>query len=65
MTEGHICKSMYAYQTGKQYTLEDEGMKSDHFAGKYYVKYDEEFQKSKEKNKNGNGIDLKKKFKRC
>lgn len=55
----HICKSMYAYQNwGNNTTPEDEGMKSDHFVGKYYVKYDEEFQKSKEKNKNGNGIDF-------
>ncbi|HWP68521.1 MAG TPA: arginine--tRNA ligase, partial [Rectinemataceae bacterium] len=34
----HICKSMLAYQAyGQGRTPEDEGLKSDHFVGKYYV----------------------------
>ena len=34
----HICKSMLAYQVyGQGRTPEDEGLKSDHFVGKYYV----------------------------
>ncbi|MDP2815123.1 MAG: arginine--tRNA ligase, partial [Rectinemataceae bacterium] len=34
----HICKSMLAYMRyGKGRTPEDEGLKSDHFVGKYYV----------------------------
>ncbi|MEW6548469.1 MAG: arginine--tRNA ligase [Spirochaetota bacterium] len=34
----HICKSMLAYQTyGGGRKPEDEGLKSDHFVGKYYV----------------------------
>jgi len=34
----HICKSMLAYQVyGGNRTPEDEGLKSDHFVGKYYV----------------------------
>lgn len=34
----HICKSMLAYLAyGDGHTPEDEGMKSDHFVGKYYV----------------------------
>lgn len=34
----HICKSMLAYQVyGGGRTPEDEGLKSDHFVGKYYV----------------------------
>ena len=45
----HICKSMYAYQKwGNNSTPESEDLKSDHFVGKYYVKYDIELQKSKE-----------------
>lgn len=36
----HICKSMLAYKTfGKGTTPESEGIKSDHFVGDYYVKY--------------------------
>jgi arginyl-tRNA synthetase len=34
----HICKSMLAYQLyGEGRSPEDEGLKSDHFVGKYYV----------------------------
>jgi len=34
----HICKSMLAYQVyGASRKPEDEGLKSDHFVGKYYV----------------------------
>ncbi len=36
----HICKSMLAYKKfGNGSTPESEGLKSDHFVGKYYVKY--------------------------
>ncbi len=38
----HICKSMLAYKKfGAGTTPESEGMKSDHFVGKYYVRYNE------------------------
>ncbi len=38
----HICKSMLAYKKfGGETTPESEGIKSDHFVGKYYVKYNE------------------------
>ncbi len=38
----HICKSMLAYlKFGEGRTPEDEGLKSDHFVGKYYVKFNE------------------------
>jgi len=37
----HICKSMLAYQRfGNDTTPESEGIKSDHFVGDYYVKFD-------------------------
>lgn len=37
----HICKSMLAYTIfGDGRTPESEGIKSDHFVGEYYVKYD-------------------------
>jgi arginyl-tRNA synthetase len=36
----HICKSMLAYMAyGQGKTPESEGMKSDHFVGKYYVMF--------------------------
>ncbi|MFZ3110003.1 MAG: arginine--tRNA ligase [Rectinemataceae bacterium] len=36
----HICKSMLAYQAfGGGRSPEDEGLKSDHFVGKYYVMF--------------------------
>lgn len=36
----HICKSMLAYRKfGKNTTPESEGIKSDHFVGNYYVRY--------------------------
>ncbi|MCE1196488.1 arginine--tRNA ligase [bacterium] len=36
----HICKSMLAYQVyGGGRSPEDEGLKSDHFVGKYYVMF--------------------------
>ena len=38
----HICKSMLAYKKfGGGTTPESEGIKSDHFVGKFYVKYNE------------------------
>ncbi len=38
----HICKSMLAYmKKGEGRTPEDEGLKSDHFVGKYYVLFGE------------------------
>ncbi|HUX39288.1 MAG TPA: arginine--tRNA ligase, partial [Rectinemataceae bacterium] len=38
----HICKSMLAYmKKGGGRTPEDEGLKSDHFVGKYYVLFNE------------------------
>ena len=38
----HICKSMLAYlKFGNGATPSSEGVKSDHFVGKYYVKYQE------------------------
>lgn len=38
----HICKSMLAYQKlSNEETPESSGIKSDHFVGKYYVKYSE------------------------
>lgn len=38
----HICKSMLAYkEMGQGRTPESEGLKSDHFVGKYYVLYGE------------------------
>ncbi len=42
----HICKSMIAYQKfGNNETPESLQMKGDHFVGKYYVKFDQEYQK--------------------
>ena len=41
----HICKSMVAWMKfGNDSTPESEGLKGDHFVGKYYVKYNEEFE---------------------
>ncbi|GAB4365548.1 MAG: arginine--tRNA ligase [Spirochaetales bacterium] len=38
----HICKSMLAYkELGEGKTPEEEGLKPDHFVGKYYVLYNE------------------------
>ena len=38
----HICKSMLAYQTyGGGRSPEDEGLKSDHFVGSYYIKFNQ------------------------
>jgi arginyl-tRNA synthetase len=49
----HICKSMLAYQAyGEGRTPTDEGLKGDHFVGKYYVlfnKLKEEDPKAEEK----------------
>ena len=40
----HICKSMVAYQHfGNGETPESSGLKGDHLAGKYYVKFDIEY----------------------
>ncbi len=42
----HICKSMLAWQKfGQGETPESSGMKGDHLAGKYYVKFDQEYKK--------------------
>jgi arginyl-tRNA synthetase len=42
----HICKSMLAYrELGDGETPESSGMKGDHLAGKYYVKFDIEYKK--------------------
>jgi len=42
----HICKSMLAYQIyGQNETPEDSGIKGDHFVGKYYVLFDQEYKK--------------------
>lgn len=39
----HICKSMLAYQrSGQDDTPEHSGLKSDHFVGKYYVKFEQD-----------------------
>jgi arginyl-tRNA synthetase len=40
----HICKSMVAYQHfGNGETPESSGLKGDHLAGKYYVRFDVEY----------------------
>jgi arginyl-tRNA synthetase len=45
----HICKSMIAWQQfSNGETPETANMKGDHFAGKYYVKFDEEYKKQVE-----------------
>jgi arginyl-tRNA synthetase len=42
----HICKSMLAWQRwGNGATPESEGIKGDHFVGKWYVKYAQEAEK--------------------
>jgi len=42
----HICKSMLAWQRwGKGTTPQSEGIKGDHFVGKYYVRYAREAEK--------------------
>ena len=42
----HICKSMVAYQHfGNGETPDSSGLKGDHLAGKYYVKFDAEYKK--------------------
>ncbi len=42
----HICKSMIAWQLFADGAApENEGMKGDHFVGKYYVKFNEEHKK--------------------
>ena len=42
----HICKSMLAYrELGDGETPESSGIKGDHLAGKYYVKFDIEYKK--------------------
>ena len=41
----HICKSMVAWlKFGNDSSPEKEDLKGDHFVGKYYVKYNEEFE---------------------
>ncbi|MCE5257185.1 MAG: arginine--tRNA ligase [Spirochaetaceae bacterium] len=38
----HICKSMLAYKVyGQGHSPQDEGLKSDHFVGKYYVLFNQ------------------------
>lgn len=47
----HICKSMLAWKLfAKGETPESAGMKSDHFVGKYYVKFSQEVEKNPELN---------------
>ncbi len=42
----HICKSMLAWQKfGEGETPENSGLKGDKLAGKYYVKFDQEYKK--------------------
>lgn len=42
----HICKSMLAWQKfGEGETPETSGIKGDHLVGKYYVRFEKEFQK--------------------
>lgn len=42
----HICKSMVAYiHFGDGETPESSGIKGDHLAGKYYVRFDQEYKK--------------------
>ncbi len=42
----HICKSMLAWQKfGENETPESSGLKGDKLAGKYYVKFDQEYKK--------------------
>lgn len=42
----HICKSMVAYRRwGKGETPETSDLKGDHLAGKYYVRFDQEYKK--------------------
>lgn len=42
----HICKSMVAYKHfGGSETPVSSGMKGDHFVGKYYVRFDEEYKR--------------------
>lgn len=44
----HICKSMLAYDKwGNEKTPYDEGIKPDHFVGKYYVMFEKKSKKSK------------------
>lgn len=46
----HICKSMVAYQKwGNNETPESSGLKGDHLIGKYYVKFDKNYQKEIQK----------------
>lgn len=48
-----ICKSMLAWQKfGEGKTPESEGIKGDHFVGKYYVEFDKHYKVEVEKNKN-------------
>ena len=42
----HICKSMVAWlDYGNDETPQSTGIKGDHFVGKYYVKFDQEYKK--------------------
>ena len=52
----HICKSIVAYQKwGNNETPKSSNMKGDYFVGKYYVMFENEFKKQKEKlNRNDN-----------
>ncbi len=46
----HICKSMLAWKKwGKGETPDSSGMKGDHLVGKYYVLFDQQYKKEKEK----------------
>jgi arginyl-tRNA synthetase len=45
----HICKSMLAYQEwGQGQTPQSEGIKGDHFVGKFYVRFEQELKKERE-----------------
>lgn len=45
----HICKSMLAWkELGQEKTPADVGMKGDHFVGKYYVLFNDEYKKQVE-----------------
>jgi arginyl-tRNA synthetase len=42
----HICKSMLAWKLfGEGKTPAEEGMKGDHFVGKYYVEFENAYKK--------------------
>lgn len=55
----HICKSMLAYQKhGKNKTPATSNVKGDHFVGDFYVRFDEDLKKERQKYAQQKGIDL-------